>query len=67
MAVPVAIRGTTLEPGTLAALFRTNIANVGAFRQQYAVASDARFLMLVTSKQASASAITVLQNWKPKP
>jgi hypothetical protein len=67
MAVPVAIRATTVEPGTPAALFRTDIANVGAFRQQYAVASDARFLMLVTSKQATASPITLLQNWKPKP
>ena len=70
MAVPITVKGATLEPGVPAVLFRTRIwgggTNAGS-RQQYDVAPDGRFLINVTTADATNAPITVLLNWKPKP
>ena len=70
MAVPITVKGATLEPGVPAVLFRTRIwgggTNAGS-RQQYDVALDGRFLINVTTADATNAPITVLLNWKPKP
>ena len=67
MAVPIRGQGTTLEPGTPVALFQTRIVGGGTYpnRQQYDVASDGRFLINVSTDDATASPITLLLNWKP--
>ena len=59
-----------MEAGAPVVLFPTrlasgaNIAVVGATaRAQYAVARDGRFLMNVTADEATASPITIVQNW----
>ena len=67
MAVPIATQGATLEPGTPVALFQSRSTlggNTGA-RAQYAVAPDGRFLINVTTGDATSSPITLLLNWKP--
>lgn len=67
MAASVVARGATLEPGTPAALFQTRITRgVGSgaiLRPQYDVAPDGRFLINVTTEEATASPITVILNW----
>jgi Tol biopolymer transport system component len=68
MAVPIAVNGSTLEPGTPVALFQTRIFAGGGnvnVRQQYDVARDGRFLINVATDDAGASPITLLLNWKP--
>jgi hypothetical protein len=67
MAAPITTTGTTLEPGTPAALFHTRIVGGGAEigqGRQYDVARDGRFL-INTVLAAAAAPITLLQNWKP--
>lgn len=62
----------TLEPGPSAPLFA---ANVGApvppqagYNQSYMISPDGqRFLMNIVTEEASASPITVVLNWRPKP
>jgi len=67
MAVPIGVRGAELQPGIPVALFRTRFWNLtGSFHAQYDVAPDGRFLMLVSSEEASGSPITLLQNWKSR-
>jgi eukaryotic-like serine/threonine-protein kinase len=67
MAVPIAIKGATVEPGRPVSLFRTRMyggstdVSVGA---EYDVARDGRFLIDTIPGDAS-SPITLLQNWKP--
>jgi serine/threonine protein kinase len=66
MAVPVTVKGATLEGGTPKSLFQTRIWGGGANvegRRQYAVAKDGRFLINVTV-QETGSPITLLLNWK---
>jgi serine/threonine protein kinase len=63
MAVPVALTGSVLTPGTPAQLFSTHISPQ-IFTYQYAVAPDGRFL-LFNRQLADASPITILLNWKP--
>ena len=69
MAVPITLKGTALEPGTPEALFQTRIVGGGAnnlaFRQQYDVGPDGRFLINVTTEDTVTAPITLLQNWKP--
>jgi len=70
MAVPMMVNGATLEPGVPVVLFQTRIWGGGtnAFsRQQYDVASDGRFLINVTTEDATSAPITLLLNWKAKP
>ena len=69
MAAPVtpATEGQALNVGEPAPLFMTHLAQgpgIVAFRSQYAVASDGRFLMNVSVDQAApAPPITVVVNW----
>ena len=67
MAVPITTQGATLEPGTPVALFQTRNTLSGSTtaRGQYAVAPDGRFLINVTTGDATSSPITLLLNWKP--
>ena len=67
MAAPMTVRGGALQPGPPTALFRTQIvyrgvSPIGAGRQ-YDVAPDGRFLLNVSTADASSSAITILVNW----
>jgi len=66
MAVPVRAAGAVFEPDTPAALFQTQIADIGnpIPSAHYAVSTDGRFLMSVLAKEA-ASPITVIVNWHP--
>ena len=66
MAAPITATGTTLEPGTPVALFDTRIYGGGADNQQgrqYDVTRDGRFLINVTTDEATASPITLISNW----
>ena len=67
LAVPIATKGVTLEPGTPVPLFQTRIVGGGTNpnRPQYDVAPDGRFLINITTEDATTSPITLLQNWKP--
>jgi Tol biopolymer transport system component len=70
MAAPIAVQGSTLEPGTPVSLFRSRIWGGGTTtyqRDQYDVARDGRFLINVTTDDAGTPPLTLLQNWKPKP
>jgi Tol biopolymer transport system component len=65
MAVPVTTTGSTFEAGKPVALFSTQIA-LQAFKFQYAVSRDGRFLVNnVTAPEATASPITLILNWTP--
>jgi hypothetical protein len=66
MAVPIALpsNGQTLEVGVPVPLFRTRIVGIDLPRAQYAVAPDGqRFLINVIAEDATASPITIVQNW----
>jgi Tol biopolymer transport system component len=66
MAAPISVNGATLEPGAPVALFQTRIVGGGTnidLGRQYDVASDGRFLINVATDEATASPITVIQNW----
>jgi Tol biopolymer transport system component len=66
MAVPIALpsNGQTLEVGVPVPLFRTRIVGVDLPRAQYAVSPDGqRFLINVIADEATASPITIVQNW----
>jgi len=68
MAAANAVRGAALEPGVPAALFQPRIFGGGTNannKQQYDIASDGRFLINITTDDAAASPITLLQNWHP--
>jgi Tol biopolymer transport system component len=68
MAAPIVVNGATLEPGAPVALFQTRIWGGGTdayYREQYDVASDGRFLINVTTGEATASPITLILNWAP--
>ena len=73
MAAPVKLSpdGKSLETGTPAALFPVRIAGgplPGINKQQYAVSSDGqRFLVNLAVGEGTASPITLIYNWKPKP
>jgi hypothetical protein len=67
MAASIVASGATLEPGTPAALFQTRIArefgSVALLRPQYDVAHDGRFLINMTTEEATAPPITISLNW----
>jgi hypothetical protein len=66
MSVPVALpaEGQTLKVGVPVPLFRTRLVGVDQPKAQYAVAPDGqRFLMNVIADEATASLITIVQNW----
>jgi eukaryotic-like serine/threonine-protein kinase len=67
MAVPITVKGATLEPGTPVPLFQTQraVGVAATARAQYAVAPDGRFLFNVTTGNAPMSPITLILNWKP--
>jgi Tol biopolymer transport system component len=67
MAVPITVKGDSLEPGAPAVLFSTRIWGGASCctLQQYDVARDGRFLINVASDDAAGSPITLLLNWKP--
>ena len=68
MAAPVSASGSTFETGTPAALFQTRItsAYAAAYRPQYAVSRDGRFLINQPTEESTTSPITLILNWKPK-
>ena len=69
MAAPIAVKGAALEPGAPAPLFQTRLFGGGTntySRPQFDVASDGRFLINVTTEDATTSPITLLQNWNPE-
>jgi Tol biopolymer transport system component len=69
MAAPIQVTGDALNPGAPVRLFRPRFAtggnvNIGWLsRPQYAVAADGRFLMNVSTEDAVALPITIVQNW----
>jgi hypothetical protein len=66
MAAPIAVTGSTLEPGSPVRLFRASVYGGGvdnAQRRQYDVAPDGRFL--INTELDNAAPITLLQNWNP--
>ena len=64
MAVPIAVNGSGLKPGSPVTLFQPRILG-GRTRPQYDVAPDGRFLINVVAEDATTLPITVLLNWKP--
>lgn len=69
MAVPISVRGGTLEAGTPVALFQTRRvgggANIVGRGPQYDVAPDGRFLINVESVSGTPP-IVLLLNWQPQ-
>ncbi len=70
MAVQIRAESATLEASPPVALFRTRLSGgfggvAGNLRPQYDVAADGRFLMSITTEEAT-SPITVILNWKPR-
>ncbi len=68
VAVPMAVKGTAIEPGAPVVLFPTHIVGGGVDAQQgrqYDVAPDGRFLINTVLDGATAP-ITLVQNWKPE-
>ena len=67
MAVPIAVKGATVEPGVPKKLFATRVFGGGADIQlgrQYDVTPDGRFLINNVLSDALAP-ITLLQHWNP--
>ncbi|MEO8314972.1 MAG: TIR domain-containing protein [Pseudomonadota bacterium] len=68
MAAPITATGSTVVPGTPAALFQTNVlgggVDAGDVGRQYDVAPDGRFLINRVLDTA-ISPITLIQNWNP--
>jgi Tol biopolymer transport system component len=67
MAAPIAVTGSTLEPGAPIVLFPTRIVSGGVDAQlgrQYDIAPDGRFLINAELDSADAP-ITLIQNWNP--
>jgi len=57
MAVPIVVKGATIEPGRPVVLFQTRIAYGGTsnVHQQYDVAPDGRFLINVAKEEATTT------------
>jgi serine/threonine-protein kinase len=67
MAVPIKVKGTTIEPGTPIPLFRTRVVGGGTdvnLGINFDVSRDGRFLINTLFDDVGASPITLLQNWK---
>ena len=67
MAAPIMAHGATIEPGTPASLFQTEVIGGGrdAGQRAYGVAPDGRFLINITTEETTAPPITLVINWKP--
>jgi hypothetical protein len=69
MAAPIIVKGATLESGPPVELFQPPVfgggLDVNTGGRQFDIAPDGRFL-INTVKEGSATAITLLQNWRPK-
>ena len=68
MAAPITATGTTPEPGGPVALFPTRIVGGGMDNgqgRQYDITRDGRFLINTVLDEATASPITLIQNWTP--
>ena len=69
MAAPISLKATTPEPGAPVALFQAPIfgggLDVNTGGEQFDISPDGRFL-INTVKDSAATAITLLENWKPK-
>jgi Tol biopolymer transport system component len=68
MAAPIEVREAQLQPGAPVALFQTRMVGGGinlGLGQQFDVSRDGRLLINTAPEGAAASAITILQNWKP--
>jgi dipeptidyl aminopeptidase/acylaminoacyl peptidase len=67
MAAPTVMKEATMEPGLPTPLFQTRIVYGGTspvgVARQYDVAPDGRFLINVTTDEATASPITVVEHW----
>jgi Tol biopolymer transport system component len=65
-AVPIVVKGDIVEPGDPIPLFQPRIATTptSAYRAQYDVAKDGRFLINVTADDSTTSPMTLLMNWK---
>jgi Tol biopolymer transport system component len=65
MAAPVTTKGSTLEAGKPLLLFSTQIVRQ-AFKAQYTVSRDGRFLVNnLSAEQVPASPVTLIVNWQP--
>jgi hypothetical protein len=66
MAVPIAVTGSAVVPGTPVRLFATTIYGGGLehLQRQYDVAPDGRFL-IDTMLDTATAPITLLLNWSP--
>ena len=68
MAVPVRLTGQSIESGSPAAQFATQVG--GPFqtnsRQPYVASADGQRFLMNTIIEESGSPITILLNWKPK-
>ena len=70
MAVAITSKGDTLDPGTALPLFQTRIVGGGSdlgLSAEYDVAPDRRFLINTVLENTTATPITLILNWKPKP
>jgi len=69
MAATVSASSDNFETGTPAPLFPARIAGgvTNLFRPQYAVSRDGRFLINQLAEESTATPITLILNWKPKP
>jgi Tol biopolymer transport system component len=68
MAAPIAVTGSTLEPGVPVVLFPTRVVGGGVdaqYGRQYDVAPDGRFL-INTELDRAAAPITMLMHWNPE-
>ena len=71
MAVPIRFASSSTSPelGTPIALFKTILSSAAGpmYKQQYMVSPDGQsFVMHSAVGEASASPITIIQNWKPR-
>jgi serine/threonine protein kinase/Tol biopolymer transport system component len=67
MAVPVAVRGSSLEAGKPVPLFATRISDGGgSCKPQYVVTRDGRFLINQVVEASTATPITLILNWDPE-
>jgi hypothetical protein len=67
MAAPVTGSSSTFDSGKPVALFQTQImiGAAAAFRAQYAVSRDGRFLINQVGEQSNVAPITLILNWNP--
>jgi len=67
MAAPVTISSSGFEPGKPVALFQTQImvGPAAAYRAQYTVSRDGRFLINQLVEESNVTPITLILNWNP--